>query len=228
MILASSVKSPGPSKKNPDRRIPIPLSSPTLSNQHQHLPHEFFKRPTLQVARDLLGQRLVRLENGTRLSGFISETEAYIGEQDQGCHAKAGLTARTQVMFGPPGHAYVYFTYGMHWMLNFVTEPEGTPAAVLIRAIHPQEGLDVIAARRGNQPEKHWTNGPAKLCQALNIDSSYNGADLCAPNTHIFIEMAEPVPDSAVTTGPRVGLNSVPEPWKSLPWRFLTTEYTER
>lgn len=198
------------------------MLSHTPSNQPQRFPREFFTRSTLQVARDLLGQRLVRLENDSRLSGLIIETEAYIGEQDQGCHAKAGLTARTQVMFGPPGHAYVYFTYGMHWMLNFVTEPESAPAAVLIRAIHPQEGLDVISARRGKQPKKHWTDGPAKLCQALNIDGSYNGADLCAQKTHIFIEMGESIPDSSVTTGPRVGLNSVPEPWKSLPWRFLT------
>lgn len=224
MIPASSVKPPGPSKKKPDLRIPNPLLPHTPSNQPQRLPREFFNQPTLQVARDLLGKRLVRLENDSRLSGLIIETEAYIGEGDQGCHAKAGLTARTRVMFGPPGHAYVYFTYGMHWMLNFVAEPEGAPAAVLIRAMHPQEGLDVIAARRGKQPKKHWTDGPAKLCQALNIDRRCNGADLCAPNAHIFIEMADSVPDSAVTTGPRVGLNSVPEPWKSLPWRFLTTE----
>ena len=196
----------------------------SLTPQPQRLSRDFFDRPTLLVTRDLLGKRLVSLENGSRLSGLIVETEAYIGEQDQGCHAKGGLTARTRVMFGPPGYAYVYFTYGMHWMLNFVTEAEGMPAAVLIRAIHPQEGLEVIAARRGKQPQKHWTDGPAKICQALGIDGSYNGADLCAPDAHIFIEMAESVPDSAVTTGPRVGLNSVPEPWKSLPWRFLTTK----
>jgi len=216
--------SPDPSKNKIDRRIQISLPSNILSAQPQRLPRDFFNRSTLQVARDLLGQRLVRMENDSRLSGFIIEAEAYIGEQDQGCHAKAGLTARTQVMFGPPGHAYVYFTYGMHWMLNFVTEPDGAPAAVLIRAIHPQEGLNMIAERRGKQPKKHWTDGPAKLCQALNIDGGYNGTDLCAPNAHIFIEIAASVPDSTVTTGPRVGLNSVPEPWKSLPWRFLTTK----
>lgn len=195
-----------------------------LTPQHLRLSRDFFDRPTLLVARDLLGKRLVRPENDTRLSGLIIETEAYIGEQDQGCHAKAGLTARTRVMFGPPGHAYVYFTYGMHWMLNFVTEPEGLPAAVLIRAINPQEGLEVIAARRGKQPQKLWTDGPAKICQALGIDGSYNGTDLCAPNAPIFVEAGETIPDSAVTTSPRVGLNSVPEPWKSLPWRFLTTK----
>jgi DNA-3-methyladenine glycosylase len=196
----------------------------SLTPPPQRLSRDFFNRPTLLVARDLLGKHLVRLENDQRLSGIITETEAYVGEQDQGCHAKAGLTPRTQVMFGPPGHSYVYFTYGMHWMLNFVTEPESMPAAVLIRAISPQEGLEVIAARRGKQPQKHWTDGPAKICQALGIDGSHNGTDLCAPNAQIFVEMGEPVPDHAVTTSPRVGLNSVPEPWKSMPWRFLTTK----
>ena len=128
------------------------------------LPRSFFKRNTVQVARDLLGKRLVKIENGMRIGGLISEAEAYRGEEDQGCHAKAGRTPRTQVMYGPPGHAYVYFTYGTHWMLNTVCEPEGFPAAVLIRAIWPTEGIDVIANRRGTQPSKLWTNGPGKLC----------------------------------------------------------------
>ena len=115
------------------------------------LERQFFNRPTLQVARELLGTRLVRLENGERTSGIIVETEAYIGEQDLGCHASAGYTPRTQVMYGLPGRAYVYFTYGMHWMLNFVTEAEGSPAAVLIRAIVPTEGIERIAARRAGR-----------------------------------------------------------------------------
>jgi DNA-3-methyladenine glycosylase len=165
--------------------------------------------------------RLVRVENGLRLAGTISEAEAYRGEEDQACHARAGLTRRTRVMYGPAGHAYVYFTYGNHWMLNFVTEREGFPAAVLIRAILPSEGLEVIAAHRDGQPPKHWTDGPGKLCRALGIDGRQNDLDLCAPQAEIFVEMGESVPDSAVTFGPRVGLNSVPEPWKSMPWRFL-------
>ena len=185
------------------------------------LDRSFFDRPALQVTRDLLGMRLVRLDGGRRLSGTIVEAEAYIGEEDLGCHCKAGRTPRTRVMYGPPGHAYVYFTYGMHWMLNLVVEAEGFPAAVLIRAILPLEGLDVIASRRDGQPEARWTDGPGKICQALNIDGSLNGADLCAPSAGLFIERGEPVLDSSVTIGPRVGLNSVPEPWKSKPWRFL-------
>jgi DNA-3-methyladenine glycosylase len=164
--------------------------------------------------------RLVRLDGGRRLAGIITEAEAYRGEEDQGCHAKVGLTRRTRVMYGPPGHAYVYFTYGMHWMLNFVTEAEGFPAAVLIRAIRPTEGLEVMAVRRNGRPQAQWTDGPAKLCQALGIDGRQHGLDLCAPTSELFVEFAETVPDSAVTIGPRVGLNSVPEPWKSIPWRF--------
>ncbi len=182
---------------------------------------DFFTQNTSTVARQLLGMRLVRLESKRRLSGLIVETEAYRGEEDQGCHARAGLTPRTRVMYGQPGHAYVYFTYGMHWMLNLVTEPEGFPAAVLIRAILPTEGLDVIASRRDGQPFERWTDGPAKLCRALAIDGRQHGLDLCAPEAEIFVEQGEPVPDSAVTTGPRVGLNNVPEPWKSIPWRYL-------
>lgn len=196
--------------------------------KRNNLPRSFFNRNTIKVARDLLGQRLVKVEKGRRISGLISEAEAYRGEEDQGCHAKAGLTPRTQVMYGPPGHAYVYFTYGMHWMLNAVCEGEGFPAAVLIRAIWPMEGVQVIATRRGSQPRRHWTDGPAKLCQALAIDGDFNAVDLCVPDGIVFFEQEESVPDHSVTSGPRVGLNNVPEPWKSKPWRFrIKTEYFE-
>jgi DNA-3-methyladenine glycosylase len=184
------------------------------------LPCSFFNRSTLQVARDLLGARLIRVEGGVRIGGLIIEAEAYQGEKDLGCHAKAGRTPRTQIMYGPPGHAYVYFTYGTHWMLNFVTEGEGFPAAVLIRAIQPTEGVQIIASRRGNQPRQHWTDGPAKICQALAIDGGFNGYDLCAPDAQLFVESGYPIPDQSVTTGPRVGFNNVPEPWLSMPWRF--------
>ncbi|NOZ00152.1 MAG: DNA-3-methyladenine glycosylase [Chloroflexi bacterium] len=185
------------------------------------LPREFYNRPTLTVARELLGAILVRVENGARVAGMIVETEAYVGESDLGCHAKAGRTPRTEVMYGPPGRAYVYFTYGMHWMLNAVTEAEGFPAAVLIRAIQPVEGIEVIAARRGTQPRARWTDGPAKLTQALGIDRALNGADLCNPDAGLWIEAGKSIPGESVTIGPRVGLNTVPEPWKSKPWRFL-------
>ncbi|MFN2196497.1 MAG: DNA-3-methyladenine glycosylase [Anaerolineales bacterium] len=185
------------------------------------LERSFFNRPTLLVARELLGKHLVRMLDGQRLSGIITETEAYIGEEDLACHCKAGRTPRTQVMYGQPGLAYVYFTYGKHWLLNFVTEAENSPAAVLIRAIIPTAGLEHIAARRGHQPPARWTDGPGKLCQALEIDGALNAYDLCQPEAVLSIENGAPIPDSSVTTGPRVGLNSVPEPWKSKPWRFL-------
>lgn len=185
------------------------------------LERQFFNRPTLQVARDLLGTRLVRLEGGERTAGIIVETEAYIGEADLGCHASAGYTPRTRVLYGPPGHTYVYFTYGMYWMLNFVAEAEGFPAAVLIRGIVPVEGIERIAARRQGRPPEQWTNGPGKICIALAISRAQNDADLCAPDAELFIEYGVNISNSCVTNGPRVGLNGVPEPWKSIPWRFI-------
>ncbi len=180
----------------------------------------FFNRHTLQVARDLLGKRLVRVLDGQRVAGLITETEAYRGEEDLACHARAGRTPRTAVMYGLPGHAYVYFTYGMHWLLNVVTEPAGFPAAVLIRGIKPVEGEAAIAARRASQPRAHWTDGPAKLCQALDITGGLDGLDLLAPGADLFIETGDPIPDGRVLTGPRVGIARVPEPWRSIPWRF--------
>jgi DNA-3-methyladenine glycosylase len=185
------------------------------------LERQFFNRPTLQVARELLGMRLVRLEDGKRTAGIIVEAEAYIGEEDLGCHASAGYTLRTRVLYGPPGHAYVYFTYGMYWMLNFVAEREGFPAAVLIRGIVPTEGIERIAIRRQGRPQKQWTDGPGKICIALAINRAQNDSDLCIPEAEIFVEYGENIPDSCVMIGPRVGLNGVPEPWKSVPWRFI-------
>jgi DNA-3-methyladenine glycosylase len=191
------------------------------------LERQFFNRPTLKVARELLGTRLVRLEGGERTAGIIVETEAYIGEEDLGCHASVGYTPRTRVLYGPPGRAYVYFTYGMYWMLNFVAEREGFPAAVLIRGIVPTEGLEHIAARRLGRPQRQWTDGPGKICIALAINRAQNDADLCVPEAEIFVEYGENIPDSCVTNGPRVGLNGVPEPWKSVPWGFIARYETK-
>lgn len=181
------------------------------------LPRDFYNRSTLKVARDLIGARLVRMLDGKNLVGLITETEAYISGQDLACHAKAGITPRTQVMFGEPGHAYVYFTYGNHWMLNVVTEREGFPAAVLIRAIQPIEGVDIMLERRNGRD----TFGPGKLCQAMGITKSENGVDLTGKSGDLWIETGVQVPNSRVTKGPRVGLNNTPEPWLSKPWRFL-------
>ena len=187
----------------------------------QPLPVNFYARPTLAVARDLLGCRLVRILDGVRLVGVITETEAYIGEDDLGCHAKAGRTKRTEPMYGPPGRAYVYFTYGMHWMLNAVTEAEGFPAAVLIRAVETVEGLRVVESRRAKAKKADWTNGPAKLTAAFGIDSQQNKTDLTQTDSRLWIEPGIAISDLSVTSGPRVGLYSVPEPWKSVNWRFM-------
>lgn len=180
------------------------------------LPQSFYSRSTLTVARELLGARLVRILDGIRLAGIIVEVEAYVGEDDLGCHASVGRTQRNAVMFGPPGNAYVYFTYGMHWMLNAVTEKEGFPAAVLIRAIEPVEGTEIISLRRNGRD----TRGPAKLTQALGIDRGLNGACLFDSSSGLWIEAGYPVDTGDIITTPRVGLYTVPEPWKSMPWRF--------
>ncbi len=180
----------------------------------------FFQREVLEVAPQLLGKRLVRCTNNIRVSGLIIETEAYRGEEDQACHARVGLTPRTKVMYGPAGHAYVYFTYGMHWMLNCVCGEEGYPAAVLIRAIQPVEGLELIAQRRGKAKESMWCNGPAKLTQALAIDGNLNGIDLCTRDSGLWIEDGDIISPEVIKTAPRIGIQSVPEPWLSKLWNF--------
>lgn len=195
------------------------------------LSRAFFARPTLTVARQLLGQHLVCIstnKNGPRLSGLITEVEAYIGEADLACHARAGRTQRTEVMYGQPGHLYVYFTYGMHWMMNIVTEAEGFPAAVLLRAIEPEEGIEIMRQRRGRAD--HLTDGPAKLAQALGIDKRWNGLDLCAPDSPLYIEERPTLPRAKIVAAPRVGIGSTPEPWLTKPWNFSihTTQSTRR
>ena len=179
-----------------------------------------------------MGQLLVRIEpDGSRVSGLVVEAEAYVGPGDLGCHASAGRTLRNEVMWGSPGHAYVYFTYGMHWMLNLVTEAEPFPAAVLLRAILPCEGRDRMRRRRsawrrgrGSSASNglRLADGPAKLCQALGLSGRWNGYDLCDRGAQLYLERRPAV--ETVTTGPRVGLNQVPEPWKSIPWHFQVPE----
>jgi DNA-3-methyladenine glycosylase len=188
--------------------------------KRQILSPDFYNRPVLNVARDLLGMRLVRILENTRMAGMITETEAYDGENDLACHAHVGKTRRNEVMFGPPGHAYVYFTYGMHWLLNCVSGPEGYPAAVLIRTLFPTENIEAIASHRFPAKEKDWCNGPAKLTRALSIEQQLNGVNLCSKKSLIYIEQAEPIPEKYVRTAERVGISSVAEPWRSKPWRF--------
>ena len=182
------------------------------------LGRDFYQQPTLHTARDLLGKQLVRVLNGQRLSGIIVETEAYIGEADRACHASRGRTPRTEVMYGPPGHAYVYFIYGMHCCFNVVTEEEGFPAAVLIRALEPLEGLEWMRRHRPGRPDDQLTNGPGKLCAALAIDRTLNGVDLCTSRV-FFVEEGRTVADEEIATGPRIGIRS-DEVARSRPWRF--------
>ena len=187
---------------------------------NDRLSESFFGRNTVLVARELVGKQLVRQEGNKRLSGVIMETEAYRGQEDLACHARVGKTPRTEIMFGPPGRTYIYFVYGMHWLLNFVTEDDGFPGAVLIRAIIPKEGLDIISRRRNGQPKKQWTNGPAKICQAMNIDNQLNGINISARNAQVYVENGVGIKSELIQASPRVGLNAVPEPWRSIPWRF--------
>jgi DNA-3-methyladenine glycosylase len=190
------------------------------------LEQEFFARPARIVAADLLGKRLVRSLDGRRVAGKIVETEAYCDadEPDLACHgdkANNGRpTSRTEIMFGPAGFAYVYFTYGMHWMFNVVTGETGGANAVLIRALEPVEGEEVMARNRAGRPRGEWTNGPAKLAKALGIDGTLNGVDLYQGSSLIWIEDAAPVLPRDVAVGARIGLGQTPEPWLSIPWRF--------
>jgi DNA-3-methyladenine glycosylase len=184
------------------------------------LSNSFFERDTVRVARDLLGATLVRREGNQIISGTILETEAYRGEEDLACHCRAGRTPRTEIMYGPAGRAYVYLIYGMYWLLNIVTEKKGAPGAVLIRSLEPQKGLEVIARRRQGQPRENWTDGPGKLSRALNIQGDLNGINLCQAGP-LFVVPGLNVPRDAVRAGPRIGLGSVPEPWRSKAWRFV-------
>lgn len=183
------------------------------------LDRKFYRCDTLQVARALLGKKLVRQINGVELAGMIVETEAYCGEADSACHAHRGKTPRNAVMFGEPGHAYVYFTYGMHYMLNLVTEAAENPCAVLIRAALPLDGIETMEARRKRKGAE-LTNGPAKLCQALGIDKSLNGWDLTC-GKELWVEDYKKIPAKSIITTPRIGIDYAEKEHKDAPWRFL-------
>jgi DNA-3-methyladenine glycosylase len=167
---------------------------------------EFFDRPAPDVARALLGQRLESLIGGTRTGGRIVETEAYLGHDDPASHAFRGRRhAGNLSIYGPPGWWYVYRSYGIHWCLNLVTAPEGVGAAVLIRAIEPDLGLDQIQIRRGGRASDLLTNGPGKLAQALGIDRSLDGRPMA--ESPVLVLAGEPVSDRMVAVTPRVGIS---------------------
>ena len=157
------------------------------------LPVAFYARDTQTVARELLGQRLVRVIEGRRLSGLICETEAYRGADDEASHAYR-RTRRSEIMYGPAGRAYVYFIYGMYHCLNAVTEGDAQPGAVLLRAIYPDEGVEWMRAQRGDVSDARLTDGPGKLCRALSISKAQNGVDLTT-DPELFIEAGAPVAD---------------------------------
>jgi DNA-3-methyladenine glycosylase len=175
-----------------------------VARQFSPLPRSFFDRDTLIVARELIGQTVVRRVGRRFLAGRIVETEAYIGEDDPACHAARGLTPRTRVMYGPPGYSYVYFTYGMHFMLNVVCEKQGFPAAVLIRAVEPVAGIERMRTLRDVPADCALTNGPAKLCMALSIDLRLNSVDLTCVRSPL--QIAEGTPVGRVEWSSRVGI----------------------
>ncbi len=208
------------------------------------VPRSILAGPTLEAARALLGTLLVRDGPGPeRRIGRIVEVEAYIGVEDRACHARFGPTKRNGVMFGPPGRAYVYRVYGMYDCLNIVTEPEGSPAAVLVRAIEPLAGLAAMRrARASVAAERHrWSaertaaevarieglpvarlaSGPGLVGAVLGLDPSWSGVDLCDPASPLRLHRGlADEEDPPVAVGPRVGVDYAGEPWRSLPWRL--------
>lgn len=178
------------------------------------LPREFYEGRAEAVARALLGKIFVRLLRGAALSGRIVETEAYLGESDPGSHAFRGATARNRVMFGAPGHLYVYVSYGMHACMNVVTDPPGVAGAVLIRALEPLEGVPIMEKNRGGRSGVELSNGPGKLCQALGITPADNGADLLSPT--LWIEDGG-FARQRVESSSRIGLSA----GRELPLRFF-------
>jgi DNA-3-methyladenine glycosylase len=181
------------------------------------LPRSFYEQNTVDVAKQLVGKYLVRRHPEGPTVGRIVETEAYIGPHDLACHAAKGRTARTEVMFGAAGHAYVYFVYGVHYMLNLVTEAADHPAAVLIRSLEPTDGIELMEHRRGTANRRNLCSGPGKLCQAFAIDRSLNGADVCGDMIYIE-DRGEPMPK--LLARPRVGVDYAGK-WKDKPFRFL-------
>jgi len=196
------------------------------------LSHDFYNRDTVRVARDLLGRQIVRRWRGQDILCRITETEAYVGRVDKACHAYGyRRTARTEMLFSPPGHAYVYLIYGMYHCLNFVTEPEGEPCAVLIRCVRHvrREDRDIIAGNRFARKyeeltpyqRKQFLNGPGKLCLGLGITREQNGHPLFGGD--LFVTEGEPVSDGAVIIGKRIGIDYAQEA-ADFPWRFTLGE----
>lgn len=187
--------------------------------QFAPLPREFYARPVLTVARDVIGKVLVHRSPEGVVAGRIVEAEAYRGPQDRAAHSFGGRrTERTEAMFGPPGFAYVFFVYGMHWHVNLVTTREGAPHAVLLRAVQPLLGAALMAERRGMaETSVNLCNGPGKLCQAFGIDRRHYGADLT--KNQLFLSDTDG-PPGKLGRSPRVGVDYAGS-WADKPWRFF-------
>ena len=184
------------------------------------LPREFYTRlNVLTVARELLGKLLVVPdEDGRRVSGMIVEVEAYRGPEDRASHAYGGRrTKRTETMYREGGIAYVYFVYGMYYQFNVVSNVSDTPHAILVRALEPVEGMELMRARRHQHPDHNLTNGPGKLCIALKIDRALDGANLLGDR--VWLEEYQSVPPRRIAKGPRIGIDYA-EGWIDKPWRF--------
>nr|WP_298380438.1 DNA-3-methyladenine glycosylase [uncultured Halomonas sp.] len=185
------------------------------------LTSSFYARPSLEVARDLLGRYLVHLQDDEYMVGRIIETEAYGGAEDSASHAARGLTPRNAPMFGPPGRAYVYLIYGIHDMFNLVTGSSGQAGAVLLRAIVPVKGEAFMIARRGGKNDRNLANGPGKLTQAMGITvTKFNRHDVCL-GERLWLTQGAPVDDRDVTAGPRVGIDYAELKDREAPWRLL-------
>lgn len=176
------------------------------------LARSFYERPTIEVARDLLGRVLVHGPT----AGLIVETEAYLGGDDLASHSAAGITGRTRVIFGPGGHAYVYLSYGMHDCMNIVAERDGTPGCVLIRALEPVLGLEVMRERRpAARTDRDLASGPGKLTKALAITRKHSGVDMTRGD--LVVEVGSPVPSAEIVVTPRIGITKCAD----LPLRFF-------
>lgn len=180
----------------------------------QKLAREFYLQDTIHAAKAVLGKLLVHVTDEGVLSGRIIETEAYLHD-DPACHASRGMTPKNQVMFGEPGHAYVYFTYGMHYCVNLVTQPKGIPEAILIRALEPIDGIELMQRNRNKTRLEDLCSGPGKLTQAMGIGGDLNGEDLLSNKLFVIDDDFEPGP---VISLPRIGITqAVHEPWRFYP-----------
>lgn len=193
---------------------------PRPPGPRERIPRDALAAPSLHVAESLLGARIVADDDGNRVAVRLTEVEAYMGMADPGSHGFRGRTRRTDVMFGPPGHLYVYFTYGMHWCANVVCGPDGEASAVLLRAGEVVEGLELARERRpSSRRDADLARGPARLTTALGLTGRHNGVDLCSGAAGVWLENPQRRPDG-VRTGPRVGVTGAGGDATVFPWRL--------